>query len=248
MRTLVWVIALTLGLQTFALGVTEDHFTRARQAMVERQLKARGITAPEVLRVMGKVPRHRFVDHAYASLAYADRPLPIGEGQTISQPYIVALMTELLHLKPSDRVLEVGTGSGYQAAILAELVKEVYTVEIFPSLGKRARERLNVLGYNNVKVKIGDGYFGWKEYAPFDAIMVTAAANHLPPPLLDQLKEGGRMVIPVGVPFYTQSLILAEKQNGRILTNQVAQVLFVPLLGGHGGLGSQSAPVPFKKF
>ncbi|MBI3988164.1 MAG: protein-L-isoaspartate(D-aspartate) O-methyltransferase [candidate division NC10 bacterium] len=239
MRMLLWATVVAVGLHTFALALDEDHFAGKRQAMVERQLKARGIADPEVLRVMGKVPRHRFVDPSYAPLAYADRPLPIGEGQTISQPYIVALMTELLRLKPSDKVLEVGTGSGYQAAILAELAREVYTVEIFPSLGKKAVQRLTALGYESVKVKIGDGYFGWKEHAPFDAIVVTAAANHLPPPLLDQLKEGGRMAIPVGAPFYTQSLILAEKRNGKVLTNQVAQVLFVPLLGGHGGSGSR---------
>jgi len=215
------------------LFADEARFEQLRREMVEKQLQARDITDPQVLEVMGNVPRHRFVDDAFVSSAYQDRPLPIGEGQTISQPYMVALMVQLLRLKPSDRVLEVGTGSGYQAAVLAELAKEVYTVEIFPSLARKAAERLRALGYQNVHVKLGDGYYGWEEHAPFDAIVVTASTNHLPPPLLDQLKEGGRMAIPVGAPFYTQTLILAEKRQGKILTNQVAQVLFVPLLGGH---------------
>lgn len=216
------------------LGTPSARFARERERMVGEQLARREITDPRVLDAMRKVPRHLFVEEALRDRAYGDYPLPIGEGQTISQPYIVALMTQLLQLKGSERVLEVGTGSGYQAAILGELASRVYTVEIFPSLEQRAAERLRRLGYANVQVRLGDGYYGWPEHAPFNAIMVTAAANHVPPPLLDQLAEGGRLVIPVGPPFYTQTLVLAEKRGGKIVTTSVAEVLFVPLLGGPG--------------
>jgi protein-L-isoaspartate(D-aspartate) O-methyltransferase len=186
-----------------------------------------------VMRAMGKVPRHRFVLLGEQSFAYDNRPLPIGEGQTISQPYIVALMTELLDLKRSDKVLEVGTGSGYQAAVLAELVAKVYSIEIVEPLGKRAAQVLEELGYRNVEVRIGDGYGGWPAAAPFDAIIVTAAPAQVPQPLIDQLKPGGRMVIPVGGSFETQELLLVQKEaDGRTTTRRTLPVRFVPLTRG----------------
>ncbi|MCD6570825.1 MAG: protein-L-isoaspartate(D-aspartate) O-methyltransferase [Deltaproteobacteria bacterium] len=187
-----------------------------------------------VMDAMSRVPRHEFVPFRLRGVAYENRPLPIGYGQTISQPYIVALMTDLLNVEPNYVVLEVGTGSGYQAAILAELVKDVYTIEIVPQLGESAKERLKRLGYENAVVRIADGYYGWEEHAPFDGIMVTAAAGHIPPPLIKQLKPGGRMVIPVGGPFMTQQLMLVEKtRQGKIKTTQVLPVIFVPLTGAH---------------
>ena len=204
---------------------------KMRHQMVERTIRARGVTDPEVLRAMETVPRHRFVLPQFLGQAYADHPLPIGYGQTISQPYIVALMTELLDLEPGERVLEIGTGSGYQAAVLAELVDEVYSVEIIPELAESAAQRLKELGYDNVRTKQGDGYYGWEEYAPFDAIVVTAAADHIPPPLIAQLKEGGRMVIPVGNPWSYQKLILLEKKGGKIFSTHITGVLFVPMVG-----------------
>jgi protein-L-isoaspartate(D-aspartate) O-methyltransferase len=189
---------------------------------------------PRVMSVMGKVERHKFVPPSAQSSAYDNRPLPIGHGQTISQPYIVALMTDLLNVKPGDRVLEVGTGSGYQAAVLAELAAEVFTIEIITPLGKEAAKRLAELDYRNITTKIGDGYYGWEEEAPFDAIVVTAAASHIPPPLLRQLKPGGVMVIPVGSRFMVQQLVLVEKDpNGEITTRQILPVRFVPLTGMH---------------
>jgi protein-L-isoaspartate(D-aspartate) O-methyltransferase len=188
-----------------------------------------------VLEAMRSVPRHEFVQPSLRSLAYLNRPLPIGHGQTISQPYIVAVMTDLLRLQEQHRVLEIGTGSGYQAAVLAELVDEVYTMEIIEPLGITAQERLERLGYDNVEVRVADGYYGWAEHAPFDAIIVTASAGHIPPPLIDQLKPGGRMVIPVGTQFMTQQLLLVEKdQEGKLSTRQVLPVRFVPLTGEHG--------------
>jgi protein-L-isoaspartate(D-aspartate) O-methyltransferase len=187
-----------------------------------------------VMAALASVPRHEFVPAAVRDAAYDNRPLPIGHGQTISQPYIVAVMTDLLALKGGDRVLEVGTGSGYQAAILAALVDQVYTIEIIAPLGESAKERLQALGYHNVAVRIGDGYYGWKEHAPFDAIVVTAAASHIPPPLIQQLKPGGRMVIPVGSRFMVQELLLVEKDSsGKTTTKQILPVAFVPLTGGH---------------
>lgn len=189
---------------------------------------------PRVLEAMERVPRHRFVRPSEIDDAYANRPLPIGHGQTISQPFIVALMTDLARPAPEDTVLEIGTGSGYQAAVLAELVKQVYTIEIVDPLGVAARERLAKLGYRNVEVRVGDGYHGWEEHAPFDAILVTAAASHIPPPLVKQLKPGGRMVIPVGPAFLTQHLMLVEKQaDGTVVSRQMLPVRFVPLTGGH---------------
>jgi len=177
---------------------------------------------------MRKIPRHLFVPKGYERAAYEDRPLPIGEGQTISQPYIVAVMTETLRLKPGHKVLEIGAGSGYQAAVLARIVREVFTIEIVPELGNAARERLKTLGYRNVRVRVADGYDGWPEEAPFDAIVVTAAADHIPPPLIRQLRNGGRMVIPVGSPFFVQTLMLVEKDRGKVRTTSLMPVRFVP--------------------
>ncbi|MCA1440432.1 protein-L-isoaspartate(D-aspartate) O-methyltransferase [Ensifer sp. IC4062] len=188
---------------------------------------------PAVLETMRKVPRHLFVPEEQRSAAYRDRPLPIGYGQTISQPFIVALMTDLINVGPGDVVLEVGTGSGYQAAVLSPRAAKVYSIEIIPELGKRAAARLAELRYGNVEVKVGDGYYGWPAHAPFDGILVTAAASHIPPPLVEQLAKGGRMVVPVGAPFATQFLMLVEKrQDGSITTRQLLPVGFVPLRGG----------------
>ena len=189
---------------------------------------------PRVLAAMGKVARHALVPEDRRDDAYQNRPLPIGYGQTISQPYLVAVMTDLLKPKPGDRVLEIGTGSGYQAAILAELVARVYTMEVIAPLGERARTALQALGYRNIEVQVADGYYGWPQQAPFDAIVVTAAASHVPPPLLRQLKPGGRMVIPVGSSFMVQQLLLVEKAaDGEISTRQILPVRFVPLTGDH---------------
>lgn len=188
----------------------------------------------QVMSAMSSVPRHLFVPKAYIRHAYKNRPLPIGEGQTISQPYIVAIMSDLLNIKSSDIVLEIGTGSGYQAAVLSELARQVYTIEIIETLQESATKRLKHLGYTNVETKLGDGYYGWKEHAPFDAIMVTAAANQIPPPLIKQLRPGGRMIIPVGGAFMTQYLILVEKRvDGTVSTRQILPVQFVPLTGKH---------------
>jgi len=200
-----------------------------REKMVETQIKARGVKDPRVLSALLKVERHRFVPEEYLSSAYSDQPLPIGEGQTISQPYIVALMTELLELKGNEKVLEIGTGSGYQAAVLAELAKEVYTIEIVEPLAATAKNRLLELGYQNIKVKAGDGYLGWPEAAPFDAIIITCAPDHIPEPLVDQLKEGGRMVLPVGT--HTQELKKIVKRSGKIETMDIIPVVFVPMTG-----------------
>lgn len=211
-------------------GWTEDSdkFITKRHQMVDRQIKGRGITDPMILRAMSTIPRHFFVPDSLHQQAYVDGPLPIGHGQTISQPYIVAYMTETLQIKPQHRVLEIGTGSGYQAAVLAELTDQVYTMEIIPELADTASKRLKETGHSIVNVRQGDGYHGWPEAAPFDAIMVTAAAEFIPPPLLQQLKEGGRMVIPVGSPFYVQHLMLVEKIQGKITTRRLMPVRFVP--------------------
>lgn len=205
-----------------------DAFAAARKRMVHEQLLNRDITNARVLAVMGKVPRHEFVPEDHRSHAYEDGPLPIGHGQTISQPYIVAFMTERLEPKPTDRVLEIGTGSGYQAAVLSLLVAEVYTIEILEALADRARADLKRLGYTNVNVRAGDGYKGWPEAAPFDAIIVTCAPEKVPQPLVDQLKDGGRMIIPVG-PIWNQELILLRKQSGRLEKRAVLPVRFVPM-------------------
>jgi protein-L-isoaspartate(D-aspartate) O-methyltransferase len=185
-----------------------------------------------VLEAMRQVPRHLFVPWSLKRLAHEDHPLPIGHGQTISQPYIVALMTEALHVKPNEKVLEIGTGSGYQAAVLSELTPQVFTMEIIAPLGNEARKRLKKLGYHTVKVKIGDGYFGWPEEAPFDGIIVTCAAGHIPPPLIAQLRQGGRMVIPVGGVYQVQRLMVVTKdRSGRVRTNELLPVRFVPMTG-----------------
>ena len=206
----------------------EGHYATSARAMVERQLRPRGIDDPRVLRVMAKVPREKFVAKELAASAYEDRPLPIGFGQTISQPFIVAFMTQALKPKPTDCVLEIGTGSGYQAAVLGELVAQVYTIEILRPLAERAAIVLNALGYKNVLVKAGDGYKGWPEHAPFDAIIVTAAPDHIPQPLVEQLKEGGRMVIPVGGAI-VQRLNVLEKRGGAVKQIEAIPVKFVPL-------------------
>lgn len=211
----------------------KDLYRVARERMVETQIKARGISDERVLQAMLKVPRHLFVDEALRDQAYGDFPLPIGEGQTISQPYIVALMTEALELKGNERVLEVGTGSGYQTAILAELSLWVYTIEKYPTLLERAKKTLLNLGYKNISFKLGDGSLGWKEVAPFDAIIVTAAAPKIPPPLIDQLLEGGRIVIPVGDAF-SQMLIKGIKRGGKLYTQSLEPVRFVKLVGAYG--------------
>ncbi len=230
---LIWAFFLTLSL-TGGAGcgdkVPKDTtFAQARKEMVESQLKGRDITDKRVLAAMAKVERHRFVPADDQSAAYEDHPLQIGEGQTISQPYIVALMTQLLRLKGNEKVLEIGTGSGYQAAVLGELAREVYTIEIVAPLGKAAEARLKELGYTNVFVRVGDGYLGWPEKAPFDGIIVTCAPDKIPQPLIDQLADDGRMVIPVGT--RAQELVLVEKRGGKITQKNVIPVLFVPMTG-----------------
>jgi len=209
----------------------EDELEKARLEMVEFHLEERDISDPRVLDVMGRMPRHLFVDPSLWDQAYADHPLPIGEGQTISQPYVVALMTECLHLDGSERVLEIGTGSGYQAAILAELCKDVYTIEIRERLTDDARERLEDLGYRNVHVKWADGYFGWEEHAPFNAIIITCAVNHVPPVLIEQLEDGGRLILPLGSTSYYQTLTLIEKDGENLVVTHVLPVRFVPMVG-----------------
>jgi protein-L-isoaspartate(D-aspartate) O-methyltransferase len=201
--------------------------------MPKFQMLGRDITDQDVIDVMERVPRHEFVPLEYRGQAYADHPLPIGHGQTISQPYIVALMTQLLQLKPTFRVLEVGAGSGYQAAILGELCERVYTVEIIPELAASAKERLKRLGFENVHVKQADGYYGWEEHAPYDAIIVTAAPENVPPPLVAQLGDGGRLVIPVGPAGEYQTLWLIEKRGDETISRNITGVVFVPLTGKH---------------
>jgi len=210
----------------------EAAFAEARNKMVEEQIRQRGVTDPRVLSAVAKVPRHHFVPQEYLNQAYADHPLPIGHGQTISQPYIVALMTQFLLLKPGQKVLEIGTGSGYQAAILAEITDQVYSIEIIEPLGQQTAATLNKLGYN-VHSKVDDGYYGWPEYAPFDAIIVTCAPDHVPQPLISQLKDGGRLVIPVGPPGLYQTLWLIEKKGEQIRSTNLGGVRFVPMLGEH---------------
>jgi protein-L-isoaspartate(D-aspartate) O-methyltransferase len=208
--------------------LTAGDYAAQRERMVKDQLEARGITDERVLKAMRSVPRHEFVAEKYRGEAYDDHPLPIGYDQTISQPYVVALMTEQLRPQPNHRVLEVGTGSGYQAAVLSGLVTEVYTIEIVEPLAKSAEATLQRLGCKNVHVKAGDGYKGWPEHAPFDAIIVTCAPDHVPQPLVDQLKEGGRMVIPVG-PALAQELYVLQKSNGQLRQSVLVDVKFVPM-------------------
>ena len=221
-----------IALLCCVMTAAAQDYTALRNRMVDRQIQRRGIEDEAVLRAMRTVPRHRFVPERYVDRAYEDRPLPIGYGQTISQPYIVAYMTELIRPRPGQRVLEVGSGSGYQAAVLAEIVDSVFTIEIVPELAASVTERFTQLGYAKVTVKHADGYHGWAEHAPFDAIVVTAAAEHIPPLLIDQLKEGGRMIIPVGSPFFTQTLMLIEKNDGEIRTRNLIPVRFVPFTRG----------------
>lgn len=235
--------ALLLAVLAWLAGLAhaQEERATARDRMVLEIERMAAMTAletgrpgidPLVLATMNKVERHRFVPASQQRYAYENRPLPIGHGQTISQPYIVALMTDLLDARANHRVLEVGTGSGYQAAVLAELVRRVYTIEIIEPLGREARDRLARIGYRNVDVRIGDGYYGWPEHGPFDAIVVTAAATHVPPPLVRQLKLGGKMVIPVGASFLTQYLLLVEKlPDGAVTSRQILPVRFVPLTG-----------------
>lgn len=215
----------------FAVKQEKDPYARLRERMVERQLAARDITDHNVLDAMSKVPRHLFVRPSDINLAYNDYPLQIDEGQTISQPYIVALMTQYLGVKKGDKVLEVGTGSGYQAAVLAHLTDHVYSVEIKEDLAKRSSKLLKDLNYNNVSVKAGDGYQGWEEHAPFDAIIVTCAANRIPPLLFDQLKEGGRLVIPLERTSNYQTLTLVKKKDGKPVIERITDVRFVPMVG-----------------
>lgn len=215
--SLIWLIALQ-----------PNEFIVQRQIMIEDQIKARGISDPATIQAMEKVERHLFVPPEQERRAYADGPLPIGFGQTISQPYIVAYMTETLKLTQNDVVLEIGTGSGYQAAVLSEIVDQVYTIEIIPELYKASSARLKALGYHNIHVINSDGYHGHPDKAPYDAIMVTAAAEFVPPPLIQQLKEGGKMIIPVGTPFGTQRLMLLEKKEGKVKSRNLLYVRFVP--------------------
>lgn len=206
-------------------------FTSARQRMVAQDIRARGISNPKVLDAMEQVPRHVFVPKDMRSRSYADHPLPIGEGQTISQPYIVALMTESLGLTGQEKVLEIGTGSGYQAAILSKITKSVITVEIKKKLFKRSSLLLKEHGYNNVSSHHGDGYYGWPKQAPYDCIMITAAVDHIPPPLIQQLKVGGRLILPLGNPFSYQHLVLITKTTDSYVVRQITGVLFVPMTG-----------------
>jgi protein-L-isoaspartate(D-aspartate) O-methyltransferase len=235
------LLAAVLASAAAVVAPAQDHLGE-RAAMIET-IKSHARSAPSavegqgidpaVLKTMGTVPRHFFVPEEQRGAAYRDRPLPIGYGQTISQPFIVALMTDLINVGPSDVVLEIGTGSGYQAAVLSPLAAKVYSIEIIPELGQRAAARLAELRFDNVEVKVDDGYYGWPAHAPFDGIVVTAAASHIPPPLVEQLAKGGRMVVPVGGPFATQFLMLVEKRrDGSITTRQLLPVSFVPLRGG----------------
>jgi protein-L-isoaspartate(D-aspartate) O-methyltransferase len=226
--TVKWLIALLILGSSEAVGQV-DKYEQQRKAMVERQLADRDITDRRVLEAMAEVPRHVFVDPPYRHMAYADHPLPIGNGQTISQPYIVALMTQLLDIQPDEKVLEIGTGSGYQAAVLAQLEAEVYTVEIIEGLAKKASATLTDLGYDNIHVKWGDGSMGWEEAAPFDAAIITCATPEVPESLFRQIREGGRIVVPLGDPLSYQTLTLIVKREGKPKTQRVLSVRFVPM-------------------
>ena len=222
------VAPILLMLIFISFSFQEDVYKEKREKMVKDQIEKRGVSDKLVLKAMRNVKRHLFVPEERIAEAYDDGPLPIGYGQTISQPYIVAYMTEVIQPKPEFKVLEIGTGSGYQAAVLAEIVKEVYTIEIVTELANAATQRLKRLGYSKVKVKQADGYYGWKENGPYDAIIVTAAAEFVPPPLIEQLKENGKIVIPIGSPFMTQTLMLIEKNGKKIKTKNLLPVRFVP--------------------
>jgi protein-L-isoaspartate(D-aspartate) O-methyltransferase len=229
-RTL--ILFLCSFLLPFNAALADDNREQERLAMVTEQIELRGVKDPVTLVAMREVPRHRFVPSAQAPFAYDDRPLPIGHGQTISQPFIVAYMTEIIHPGPGKKILEIGTGSGYQAAILAATGAEVYSIEIIPALADAAAERLQKLGYFTVRTKPGDGYYGWVEHAPFDAIIVTAAAEFVPPPLIEQLKNAGLMVIPVGSPFFVQSMMLVQKRGEKTTSTNLMPVRFVPFRRG----------------
>lgn len=220
------LIILMMGYDYSLFG--QDKYEKERADMVKKQIQIRGVNSKSTLNAMKTVERHLFVPASYRNNAYDDRPLPIGYGQTISQPYIVAYMTDLLNVGPGDTVLEIGTGSGYQAAVLAEIVSRVYTIEIIEKLGLSAKERLKTLKYDNVEVKVDDGYYGWEEHAPFDGIIVTAASEYIPPPLINQLKDGGKMIIPIGSPFSVQTLMMITKKGEEITTNNLMLVRFVP--------------------
>ena len=232
--SIIWIIFAVSALPlTLFADIVEDAlaFKSNRQIMVAQQIRARGISDAKVLSAMEQVPRHVFVPEDIRSQAYADHPLPIGEGQTISQPYIVALMTESLGLTGQEKVLEIGTGSGYQAAILSEIVESVITVEIKKKLFERSSRLLAEHGYKNVSPHYGDGYYGWPKLSPYDCIMITAAVDHIPPPLTQQLKEGGRLILPLGNPFSYQHLVLITKKAGSYTVRQITGVLFVPMTG-----------------
>lgn len=224
MKVLIPILSILL----FSFSFQDDVYKEKREKMVKEQIERRGVSDQLVLKAMHNVKRHLFVPQERMAEAYDDGPLPIGYGQTISQPYIVAYMTEVIQPKPEFKVLEIGTGSGYQAAVLAEIVKEIYTIEIVTELAAAATLRLKKLGYGKVKVKEADGYYGWKENGPYDAIIVTAAAEFVPPPLIEQLKENGKIIIPIGSPFMTQTLMLIEKNGKKIKTKNLLPVRFVP--------------------
>lgn len=233
---MVWLLTVLISCQQSAFfpsktTMDDKDYLQQRKKMVTEQIIARDIRDKRVIQVMEKVPRHLFIPEEYRSEAYEDRPIPIGFSQTISQPYIVALMTEALNIKKGDKVLEIGTGSGYQAAILEELGAKTFTIEIIPELAEFAEENLKRTGYPSVKVKIGDGYQGWKEFAPFDAITVTCAPENVPKPLIDQVTEGGRIVIPVGEKNQVQELYLLKKMKGELICQSLAPVRFVPMVG-----------------
>ena len=230
-KSLIIALLIILVMPHLPVHAQQDHFKEARERMLEKDLKGRDISDQRVLSAMEKVQRHLFVTKDLWSVAYNDYPLTIGEGQTISQPYIVALMTQCLTLKPTDKVLEIGTGSGYQAAVLAELVDKVYSIEIKKGLAEKASAKLKDLGYRNIEVKQGDGYFGWPEHAPFDAVIVTCAPDNIPPPLTEQLKEGGRLIIPVGETLLHQTLTLVTKVKGTLQVERISGVRFVPMTG-----------------
>lgn len=229
----IWVALLmgVAGARLLQVPSMEDAHAAARARMVREQLLPRGISHPGVLAALGRVPRHAFVPEAFRDMAYADHPLPIGHGQTISQPYVVAFMTQAVEPHPTDRVLEIGTGSGYQAAVISTLVRQVYSIELLEPLARRATEDLQRLGYRNVRVRCADGYMGWPEEAPFDAILVTCAPEQVPQPLIDQLREGGRMIIPVGS-REAQELVLLHKRGGQLQRRAVLPVRFVPMVPG----------------
>ena len=222
------VLLISIIIMMFSCSSAQDKYAVERENMVKRQIEARGIHDENTLHAMRTVKRHKFVPDIFEGMAYNDRPLSIGYGQTISQPYIVAYMTEILKLEKGDKALEVGTGSGYQAAVLAEITDSVYTIEIIPELYESATKRFKDLNYDHIKTRSADGYYGWEKYAPFDAVIVTAASEIIPPPLINQLKDGGKMIIPVGSPFMNQMLVLVEKKNGKVTTKNLLPVRFVP--------------------